>query len=151
MGRRTDGLAVPNLFDLAVALRDQPLAVAAILLGQRVADRRVERRPHLRLVQHFLLRDLGVVEVAGFGDRGLLRVAQRLRLDAGIRVLLRQPLHRELDGRLQGFLVTHGTCSLPFLTQDVPPTDTVRSVKKFQRTYPPPTVPPSSELSPSDR
>jgi hypothetical protein len=40
---------------------------------------------------------------------------------------------------------------LPFLTQVVLPTVTVKSVKKFQRTYPPVTVPPSSVLSPSDK
>lgn len=38
----------------------------------------------------------------------------------------------------------------PPRTHAVDPTVTVRSVKKFQRTYPPVTAPPSSELSPSD-
>ena len=45
----------------------------------------------------------------------------------------------------------HLTRSLPSCTQVVSPTVTVRSVKKFHRTYPPPTAPPSSLLSPSDK
>ena len=38
----------------------------------------------------------------------------------------------------------------PSSTQVSPSTVTVASTKKFQRTYPPPTVPPSSVLSPSE-
>src|SRR5512138_2297937 len=41
--------------------------------------------------------------------------------------------------------------SLPPCTHTVCPMATVASVKKFHRTYPPPTAPPSSVLSPSER
>ena len=40
--------------------------------------------------------------------------------------------------------------SLPSSTQTSSPTVTVASVKKFQRSHPPPTAPPSSVLSPSE-
>ena len=87
----------------------------------------------LRLVEHFQLGDLRLVEVARLGDGRLLRVGDRLGVDAGVGILLREAFHRELERRLQRLVIGH--CSVPFRTQVVLPTVTVRSVKKFQRTY----------------
>src|SRR5215211_4201404 len=105
-------------------------------------------------MQHLQLSDLRLVEVACLCDSRLLRVGDWRVRDAGIGILLGQTLHGQLERRLQRFLVRHS--SFPFLTQVLAPTVTVRSVKKFQRTYAgrpagAATAPPSSVLSPSDR
>jgi len=58
-------------------------------------------------MQHLVLGELGLVEVARLGDRRLLRVGHRPRLDARVRVLLLQALHRELERGLQLFVFCH--------------------------------------------
>src|SRR5262249_8406593 len=65
---------------------------------------------------HFLLGQLGLVEVPDLGDRGLLLVGEPALHDPGISVALAQPLHRELERRLQGFVIRHDQCPAPPLT-----------------------------------
>src|SRR5205809_2496658 len=166
--------AMTDLCNLRLAVRREPLAADAIFLRERLALGRIARGAHPRLMQHFVLGDLRLVEVADFGDGRLLFVGDGARLDAGVRIVLAKTLHRELERGFERFVVSHGLngtpkgapyvnfgrhrcirapyiTSLPPRTHVVPPTVTVRSVKKFQRTYPPVTMPPSSVLSPSDR
>src|SRR4026209_849353 len=69
------------LLDLGVALGGEPLAIATVLLIERLALRRIGGLLHPRLMQHLLLGELQLVEVAGFGNRRPLRVGQRDRLD----------------------------------------------------------------------
>ncbi len=88
---------------------DEPLAVATVLFFDGGALGGIERRAEPRVVQHLLLRKLRLVEVAGLADRRFLGVGHRMPLDPRVLVPLLEALHRELERRLQRFIVSHGS------------------------------------------
>src|SRR5213594_356094 len=91
----------PDLGDLAIAIVREPLHVAPktllhlcdLLVGTGLAKR--------RLVEDLALGDLRAVDLAGLGNRSLLLVRERALIGAGLRILLPETLHRELERALR--------------------------------------------------
>src|SRR5437773_2804505 len=105
--------AMTDLCNLRLAVRREPLAADAIFLRERLALGRIARGAYPRLMQHFVLGDLRLVEVADFGDGRLLFVGDGARLDAGVRIVLAKTLHRELERGFERFVVSHGLNGTP--------------------------------------
>src|SRR5438093_7217193 len=98
-------LPATGVLDLAVPVGDDALALAAVLLLQRLARLGLEDAAHLRGVKDLAFGQARIGHLARFRNGLALRRRRRvLLLHAFVAVLLSQALHRQLVGRL-GFVV----------------------------------------------
>src|SRR4051812_9727741 len=96
-----------DLVDLGVSFSRQAFPIAVVFLLTRGTLGRIEEGTQPALVEQLRLRDLRFIEIADFGNRGLLRVRQRLARYARFRIALLEALHRDFERGLHGLVVGH--------------------------------------------